>query len=173
MHALGERLGEPIGQRLDHDGGIIVVGVLEAIRQIILAQPRGDDERADVILDRALDRGDEIGQREIGPALALCRLLAQAVQDRDGFLAGFVGEQRDVVADAVRGPEADRGRGAERALVDEALQHRPRVLIKTARRDAVFLVLENRRKFARQLPGSEERRPVDVIDELVQRIIGE
>ena len=172
VHALGERLGEPIGQRLDHDGGIIVVGVLEAIRQIILAQSRGDDERADVILDCALDRGDEIGQREIGPALALCRLLAQAVQDRDGFLAGFVGEQRDVVADAVRGPEADRGRGAERALVDEALQHRPRVLIKTARRDAVFLVLENRRKSSRELPGRKKRRPVDVVDELAERVIG-
>src|SRR5262249_48109482 len=141
--------------------------------ELVLAEPRGDDEGADIILERAFERRDEVGKREIRPALALRRLLAQPVKDSNRFLSGLVGKQHDVVAHAVRGPESDRRRRGEWALGNEASQHLLRVLIKAARGDAVFLVAENRRKLPRKLPGRKERRPIDVVDELGERIIGE
>ena len=50
VHALGEGFGEAIRQRLHHDRRVIVVRMLEAIRDHILADAGGDHERADVIL---------------------------------------------------------------------------------------------------------------------------
>ena len=49
MQALGEGLGEAVGQRLDHDRGVVVVGALEALGDVVLADAGGDGEAADVI----------------------------------------------------------------------------------------------------------------------------
>ena len=64
-------------------------------------------------------------------------------------------------------------RGAEPALRDDPLEHLLRVGEQAARRLADFGVVEDRRKFAGELPGGEERRPVDVVDELGDRNVGE
>ena len=49
VHALGKGFGEAIGQRLAQDRGIVVIGVLEAVGDRILADPGGDHEGADII----------------------------------------------------------------------------------------------------------------------------
>ena len=121
----------------------------------------GDDEGADIIgLAAALGR-DEIGEREIGPAVAAQQLLAQREQRGELFAARFAGVEADVVADGIGRPEADDGLRTEPALGDDLLQHDLRVLEQAARRRALFRILEERRIAALQVPGLEERRPVD------------
>ncbi len=82
MHALGEGLGETVGQRLDQDRGVIVVGPLEAFGDGDLLDAGRDDEAADIVLFAAFDRRDEIRQRHIRPPVALGQLLAQREEGR-------------------------------------------------------------------------------------------
>ena len=161
VHALGERFGEAVGQRLGHDRGIIVIGVLEALDDGFLADAGGHREGADIIGKAAGARRDEIGERDIGAAFAACELLTQRVQRRDRLAARLVGENENVVAVAVRRPESDDRAGAEPLLGDHLAQHVLRIGEQAPRRFADHLVVEDRRIFAVELPGGEERRPVD------------
>ncbi len=83
MHALGKGFGQAIGQRLAQDRGVVVIGVLEAVGDHVLADPGGDDEAADIVGHAGRNRRDEVGQRGVEAALALLELLAQRVQRRD------------------------------------------------------------------------------------------
>ena len=49
VHALGERLREAIGERLQHDARIVVVRALEALEVRLDADARRHRERADVV----------------------------------------------------------------------------------------------------------------------------
>ena len=72
--------------------------------------PGGDHEGADVVGERARARRDEIGERDIGAALAPRELLAQRVQHGDRRrCARSSANTQDVVAFGVRRPEADHG----------------------------------------------------------------
>ena len=107
MHPFGEGFREAVGQCLHQDGGVVVVGVLEACGDFVLAEPGGDGEAADIVGDAALLRRDEIRQRRVMAALAFFELLAQRVIGRDLRGAALVAVDGDIVADAVGGPEAD------------------------------------------------------------------
>ena len=95
------------------------------------------------------------------------------MQRRDRRRARLVGVDENVVALRIRRPEAERGAGREPALGHDLVEHGARVLVERARHRAEFRVVENGGKFAVQFPGREERRPVDVIDQFRDRIIGE
>src|SRR5215471_906299 len=60
VQALGEGFCQPVRQRLDHDGGIIVVGPLEALRHVVLTDARRHHEGTDVVGQSARARGDEV-----------------------------------------------------------------------------------------------------------------
>ena len=49
VQALGEGLGQAVGQRLDHDRRVVVVGALEALGDLVLADAGGDREGADIV----------------------------------------------------------------------------------------------------------------------------
>ena len=49
VQVLGERLGQPIGQRLDHDRVVVVVVALRSGAPARRRRARGDRERADVV----------------------------------------------------------------------------------------------------------------------------
>ena len=83
VQALGKGFGQPVGQRLHQNGGIVVIGALEALGDHVFADAGGDGEGADVILHAAGARRDEIAERDIVAALALGELLAQRMQRRD------------------------------------------------------------------------------------------
>ena len=116
---------------------------------------------------------DEIGQAHIGPRRALLDLLAQEVEPRHFLGAPLVGEQNDVVAVAPARPEADHALGGQPLLAHDVLQHLARVGVELFSAFAHHLVLEDGGIIAGQLPGAEERRPVDALDQLVQGILGE
>ena len=147
--------------------------MLEALDDRLFADAGGHREGADVVGKPARARRDEIGERHIGAAFAARELLAQRVQRGDRLAARFVVENQNVVALAVRRPQSDHRIGAEPALGDDLAQHRLRIGEQAARRFADHLVVEDRGIFAVELPGGEERRPVDEVDELGDRQIGE
>ncbi len=109
MQPLGEGLGDAVGERLDEDRRVIVVGALEALGDQGFLGARRDDEAADVIGKPGLARRDEIGEREIAAAVALHELLAQGEERGEPRVAALVRVERDVVADRIRRPEADDG----------------------------------------------------------------
>ena len=56
---------------------------------------------------------------------------------------------------------------------DDPVQQPARVVVQVACRRADLGVVEDRRVGAAQLPGREERRPVDALDELGERVVVE
>ena len=100
MHALGEGFGDAVGERLDHDRPIIVIGAGVARGDLLFLGARRHDEGADVIRLAALLRRDEIGERDIGLAVAPAELLAQGEEGRERLVARLAGVERDVVADS-------------------------------------------------------------------------
>ncbi len=162
MHALGKGFRQTIGQCLAQDRGVIVIGVLEAIGDHVLADPGGDHERADIVRHAGCHRRDEIRQRAVEAAFALFQLLAQRVECRDLPAAAVVGVDNDVVAFRVGRPEADGRLRLEPVLLDDAVKHLAGIVIQRARDLADFCVVEYRRKAPGQFPGLEERGPVDV-----------
>ena len=81
VQILRERFGGPVGQRLELDGAVIV-GHIPAAGQLryglVQLAPGGDREHPDPVAAH-IPRGDEVGQRGIGPARRHSPLLAQAV----------------------------------------------------------------------------------------------
>ncbi|MPL88384.1 hypothetical protein SDC9_34404 [bioreactor metagenome] len=171
VQQLGQRLGDAVGQRLDHDRAVIVIRALVARGDFLLLGARRHHEAADMVGHAR--RADEIGKRHVRPALALAGLLAQRVQGGKRRLAVLAGEQPDVVALGIRRPEAHHRLGVEPLLGDDAVKHRLRVGEQRARRRALLLVLEDARIDALQLPGLEERGPVDIARDLGQIPVGQ
>ncbi len=77
VQPLGEGLGQPVGQGLDHDRVVVVELGLEAAHDRIGAEPGGDRERADVVAHAARARGHEVGQAQTRIGVVVRPLLAQ------------------------------------------------------------------------------------------------
>ena len=170
MQALGEGFGEAVGQRLDHDRRIVVVRALEALGDLVLADAGGDDEGADVVGDAALARRDEIGERHIGAPFAPRELLAQRVQHRDRLARAPRRRRRRMSSPtALAGQKPTTALARNQFSRDDAVEHRLRVVEQLRAAGAVLCVVEDRGKLALQLPGLEERRPVDIATQLGDR----
>uniref|UniRef100_A0A914YJ75 Uncharacterized protein n=1 Tax=Panagrolaimus superbus TaxID=310955 RepID=A0A914YJ75_9BILA len=156
--ALGQCLGEAVGEGLQQDRVVVVMLGLEARDVRVDADAGSDRERADPVLLATVGGRDEVGQAEIRALGRLVHLLAQEVQG--GFALRVL--HADVVADAVGRPQAEHGLGRQPLLADDALEHRAGIAVQLAGLGADDLVGEDGRELAGQLPGLEERRPVDV-----------
>jgi hypothetical protein len=62
MKPLRARLGEPVGERLDHDGVVVVVVPLVGARQRLGADPARDRECTEVVGLAASEGRHEVGQ---------------------------------------------------------------------------------------------------------------
>ena len=174
MQALGEGLGQPVGQRLDHDRRVVVVRALEALGHLVLADAGGDREAADIVGEPARARRDEIGERHVGAAFAPRELLAQRVQHGHRRRARLVGidtgcRRRRHWPARSRSPRSARNQRSATIRSSIACASS----IEAARGRPVLGVVEDGGKLAGQLPGGEERRPVDVVDQLGDRIVVE
>ena len=69
MQALSESFRQAIGQRLGQDGVVIVIGTLEALGEIVLADAGRHHEGADMVGKLARARRHEIGERHVGAAV--------------------------------------------------------------------------------------------------------
>jgi hypothetical protein len=166
MEVLGKRLGEAVRERLDHDPRVVVARVARERR--FDADTGGDCKCADVIRHRW--RPDEIREAVTRTTLGFHRLLAKMVEPGDLDRARLVRVDHEVVvAEPVARPEPESG---------ARLRGRPSRSARRASRE------RRRRGFGRwrrppghrrwwdtcpQAPTSEERRPVDVGDQRLQR----
>ena len=101
VDVLGERLGEPVGQRLDHDRPVVVVLRLVARRELLGAVDR-DREAAEVVAGRR----DVVGEAAVRARVAGFAVCCRSIGKRTPSV------EHDVVALGVRRPEAVRRRGA-------------------------------------------------------------
>ena len=89
MEPFGERLGQPIGQRLHHDRVVIVVIAFETVPPTRRTDAGRHGERSDVIAAAAVDRRDKIGERIKCVLPFALPLLPQRVE-ADDFLAARI-----------------------------------------------------------------------------------
>ena len=76
MQHRGQRLGEAVGEGLEHQSGVVVLVDLEAGDVFIDADARGAGETADVVRDAGVGRGDEVRQAVFAFAVGLFALFA-------------------------------------------------------------------------------------------------
>jgi hypothetical protein len=91
------------------------------------------------------------------------------VEGREHAAALLVGVDLDVVAHGVGGPEADDGLGGEAFFGDDAREEFLRVVEELGGLGADLGVGEDVGIAAVEFPGGEERAPVDVGHDLVER----
>jgi hypothetical protein len=106
-------------------------------------------------------RRDEVRQAEMRLARRALVLLAQVVPG--GGAPRVVGVELDVVTVAVGRPQSEHGTRGQPLLVDDLLQHGLCVDQQLARLLAHDRIVEDGRIRTRQVPGLEERAPVDVV----------
>ena len=164
VQALGKGFGQTVGQRLQQYVVIIVMACLEAGEMLLDAMARRHREAADpVVLGR-----DEVGEAHIGAALPLGDLLAQ--EGHAHFT--LIGLDQHVVALAAAGPERGDAARGQPFLGDDGVEHRLRILEEVARALSDDRIVEDRGVIARQFPGAEERRPVDIVAQVGQIPVG-
>ena len=126
MHRLGEGFGEAVGERLDEDRGIIVIGPREALGDRLFLDAGRDDEAADIVGLAAVDaarRNRPARHWRVPSRLDSCW---RSVKKVASFVAArLVGEQTDVVADGVGRPEADHRLRREPFLGDDLASASP------------------------------------------------
>ena len=134
------------------------------------ADAGGHGKTPDIIRLAALHRRDEVRQGVVGLPGWLDGLLTKMMQGGESLRARVIRVEVDVVTLAGGGEKADHGPGRQPFFLDQRGQHRLGILKEVARLFADDVVIENFRVTARQLPGMEERRPVDEVDQFLQGI---
>ena len=188
VQPFGQRLGQAVGQCLEHDGLVVVVFGQKARLVRVDAQTGCHGKDADVIASwlaflggvlaaiarRACAgryricsigrRPHKVRQAATGLHLAihdfLGSLLAQTPPRQYGLVAAFVGVEHDVIAMRLRRVQAQHGVRLQPAPLDQALQHGLAVGEHATRLLAHYRVVQDGRVRARQIPGLKERRPV-------------
>src|SRR5690606_21068626 len=104
MQALGKAFRKTVGQCLEHNAGVIVVGLLKSLLVLFDAQAACDSKHANIVGYAGLARSDVVGQAFIVDTLALDRLLAQVPPCKQYLGPGLVPVHLDIfVVDAVGG----------------------------------------------------------------------
>ena len=174
VQPLGEGFRQPVGQRLQQDGAVIVMRALECRHSLINADAGGDGERAQGVGQAGFVRCDPVGQAVMRFALRFRTLLTQVMQREQWLIPGRVGIERDVVlADPVGREKADDRPRRQPAVGDDLVQHRLGVGEQVAGVFALFGIVENRWIAPAQFPGVEKRRPVNAFRQFRQRVIVE
>src|SRR5438874_1877356 len=171
VEVLGGGFRQAIGQRLEHDARVVVVLTREARQVLFDPQAGGDGERAEVVAHPAWPRRHVVGQTLVRLAVGLALLLAQEIEPRQQLIARLAAIDLHVVADGVGREQAHHGAHAQPALRDERLEHAARVGVQVAGRLTDHRIAQNVGESAGELPGVEERHPVDVAEQLAQRIV--
>ena len=164
MQPFGGRFGQAVGQGLEHDRRIVVVGGLEAGDVFVDAEAGRDRKGAGVVL-----LADEIGQRRVETALRLLDLLAQADPAGRFLAARFVGVEHDVFVLTLGRVEAEHRLGGQPVFADDLGQHGLGIVEQLAGGFADRFVLQDGRVAAGQVPALEEGRPVDIGHEIGER----
>ena len=168
VQQLGECLRQPVRQRLGHDRVVVVVVLLEFLADRFQADAARHGKGTDIIWNTGCLRRDEIGQSLIELPRRLRRLIAKRVKHRQIFRARFVHIDFDVVSDTVGREEAVDATRSEQLAADDLVQQCLRVVEQFLGLRADGRILEDFWIAPAQLPGVEERRPIDERDNLIE-----
>ena len=113
VQTLRKSFGEPVRQRLGHDGIVLIVVFFEAFGQLLASMACRNGKCADVIDPPALARRNKVGKRQLWLAALIVFLLAQRVQARQLVRARHIGVNDNIVAVAVRREKAVDAVGRE------------------------------------------------------------
>ncbi len=80
MQPLCKGFSQAVGQRLEHDGVVIIMVGFKTLYVFVDANTGGDGEAADVVFQAGVFGCDEVGQALVGAARRFLVLLAQVVQ---------------------------------------------------------------------------------------------
>ncbi len=152
VHVLRAGLGQAIGERLHGDRAVVVAGILVAAGQVLRAVD-ADGKGAEMVAGR----GDVVGQAAVRPRVAARCLLPQHGE-------AWPAVDGDIVAVRVRGPESVDPARLQQAAGDDLVEQGDPVVEQLAGRG----LFQDGRVLAPQLPGSEEKLPVDQLAELPQ-----
>ena len=108
VEIFGEGFGKTVSQRLEHYGGVIVIGLLEPLGDLVLGITGRDGEPAYPVGDIA---AYEVRDGQIGLVAVLFRLLTQAEEGADLLLAGFIGKHSDIITVSFRRPQTGNPSG--------------------------------------------------------------
>ena len=141
VQPLGERLGEPVGERAHHDRAVVVELGREAVRELLRPVDR-DGERAHVVGEPGLRRRDEVGERAVRPRVVVRGLLPE---HREAEPPSSDDDRR---SSARRRPEAVDAAGLQRPVGDDLVEQLVRRREELPRRLALLGVVEDRRESA-------------------------
>ena len=162
VQILGEGFRQSIRQRLGHDGIVLIVILLEFLRQLLRAMARGDSKSADGIHQPAGSGSNEISERHLRLASLALLLLAQCVKPGQFLNAGRVRVKDNIIAVAAGRIEAINRLGFEKFLFDNFSEQISSVGEQFACRRSSARIIEQIGVAAANLPGMEKRRPIDV-----------
>jgi len=131
-----------------------------------------DGEAAKVINAAGFFRRDEVGEAVLELAGGFFGLLAKKVEGLQNLCPQITRIRRidfDAIPDTVRGPEADDGFGGVALFLHDPREHRLGVGVELGGLLADDGILQDVREAAVEFPGGEERGPVDVLDDFVER----
>ena len=162
MQILSEGFRQAVGNRFDHDFVVIIMLRFVCLRQRILFKSAGYRKGADIVGFATQFRCDEIRQTVVGEAHFL-RLLTQVMAHGQHMRAGFIAVDFHIVTHAVRREQPHHAARIEGFLCTQRVEHVIGIFKQPLRLFTNHLILEDARIFARQRPGHEERRPVNVV----------
>jgi len=160
VHALGKGFRQPVGQRFQQDAVIVVLVHLEALDMFLDAMAGGNGKAADPVIFTI----DEIGETMVRLAATLDHLLAEHRQGKFFILR----RDQNIIAFAPGAPEAGHALCGQPFFLDDRVEHRLGIAEQVAGAFADDLVGQDRGIIAGQLPGTEKRRPVDIVAQVGQ-----
>ena len=173
VHPFGECLCQSVGEGLQQDRAVVVIGCLELLDLDADAEPGSDREGAHVVSQTGVLGRDEVAEAPVRDTVAVLALLAQVVQRGHHLGAGLVGVDLCIVADCVGREEPDHPVGGQPLLLDQGVEHPLGVVVQLAGSLTRHRVVEDVGEAALHLPGVEERLPVDVFAEFGKVVVAE
>src|SRR5579872_625839 len=124
MKALGESLGQTIGNGLSHNRVVVVVLSPEPVAQFLQTNTAGYGKRAYVIRQPGFLRGDKVGERSTWLAAFPVCLLAEQVESLKHLSARAIRVQLDVITNGARGEKPIDTSSRDQVLLNDAIQKR-------------------------------------------------
>ena len=155
VEALGKGLGEAVGKSLKHQCAVVVVGILKDLGALVDAVTCGHRKESEGVAARGIN---EVRQGHVGLALSLLALLAKGEEAALAVRRGHC----DVVAILTRREESVDAVGGNPLFGDNLPEHIPGVVKKGLGLYPHYLVGEDARVLAVQVPGLKEGGPVNV-----------